>query len=520
MFFYTDYRILIFLNKFQLHSPALPIPEPAMEEGASKWNHSTNKAPTEVYQFQSFDRHVKKGQQRIAKMSVASSSSSALEIELVRVRSRVKELETERFFFNKKLKHLLRKLSEEKASWMRIEQQKMNAVIKELKDELRREKRNRQKMDIINSKLSSDLADAKLSARQLIDDFQTERKDRELLEDICNELVKEIESSKAALKSMETECTRIQDEVEEERKMLQMAEVWREERVQMKLIDAKLILEQKYYQMNSLIGDLETFLSSRGATNLDTTKMNEAMGIVQSLDSFNVVDIEEELHYTPPKSYDIYTIMEDIRNSGTNESEIDQCLRPSPASHSSDVQNVNPQPNEQSSNVDFIKEFANHGSDDEQSSYSFSDFINGNGEEDRHMSSFVVTGHDQNENQEPLSSSDHQQFRGKGSSFHKLSKSPVSSDGNQKRVSRTIDSSSIDVSVAGREVVNQQEILTQWSTHSQGQRNPHISRAMKGCIEWPRGNGIQRYGSKTKLLEVSLESQKTQVRNTLKQRIR
>lgn len=451
---------MIFPNKFQLHSPALPIPEPAMEEGASKWNHSTNRAPAEVvyHQFQSFDRHVKKGRQRIAKMSVASSSSSsALEIELVRVRSRVKDLETERFFFKKKLKHLLRKLSEEKASWMRIEQQKMNAVIKELKDELRREKRNRQKMDIINSKLSSDLADAKLSARQLIDDFRTERKGRELLEDICNELVKEIESSKAALKSMETECSRIQDEVEEERKMLQMAEVWREERVQMKLIDAKLILEQKYYQMNSLIGDLESFLSSRDATNLDTTKMNEAMGIVQSLDSFNVVDIEEELHYTPPKSYDIYTIMEDIRNSGTNESEID---------HSSDVQNVNPQTN-----------------DDEQSSYSFSDFINGNGgEEDRrHMS------------MEPLSCSDNQQLRGKGS--------------------RRVDSWS-------REVVSRQEILTQWSTRSQGQRNPHISRAMKGCIEWPRGNGIQRYGSKTKLLEVSLESQKTQVRNTLKQRIR
>ena len=41
-----------------------------------------------------------------------------------------------------------------------------------------------------------------------------------------------------------------------------MAEVWREERVHMKLIDAKVALDEKYSQMNKLVADLETFLKS------------------------------------------------------------------------------------------------------------------------------------------------------------------------------------------------------------------------------------------------------------------
>ncbi|MCE3051206.1 hypothetical protein HAX54_049114 [Datura stramonium] len=49
---------------------------------------------------------------------------------------------------------------------------------------------------------------------------------------------------------------------------------------------------------------------------------------------------------------------------------------------------------------------------------------------------------------------------------------------------------------------------------SGGPRNPHTARAMKGCIEWPRG--IPKHGLKSKLLEARIESQKSQLRNVLK----
>ena len=45
--------------------------------------------------------------------------------------------------------------------------------------------------------------------------------------------------------------------------MLQIAEVWHEERVQMKLIEAKLALEKKSSALDKLREDLEAFINSK-----------------------------------------------------------------------------------------------------------------------------------------------------------------------------------------------------------------------------------------------------------------
>ena len=42
-----------------------------------------------------------------------------------------------------------------------------------------------------------------------------------------------------------------------------MPEVWREERVQMKLIEAKFALEQKSFALDKLREDLEAFINSK-----------------------------------------------------------------------------------------------------------------------------------------------------------------------------------------------------------------------------------------------------------------
>ncbi|KAF3570339.1 hypothetical protein F2Q69_00060680 [Brassica cretica] len=59
-------------------------------------------------------------------------------------------------------------------------------------------------------------------------------RERDTLE-VCEELVTRIDELKA-------ETRRIWDEMEEERRMLQMAEMWREEKVRVRLRDAKLSL--------------------------------------------------------------------------------------------------------------------------------------------------------------------------------------------------------------------------------------------------------------------------------------
>lgn len=100
--------------------------------------------------------------------------------------------------------------------------------IMELKAQLDHERRARKKAESVNKKLTKEL--------------MAEKKERETLEKVCEELAAELTSSK-------TDMSRLKMDMEEERKMLRVAEVLREERVQMKLSDAKIMLEEKISEL-------------------------------------------------------------------------------------------------------------------------------------------------------------------------------------------------------------------------------------------------------------------------------
>ncbi|KAI5656271.1 hypothetical protein M9H77_25064 [Catharanthus roseus] len=102
--------------------------------------------------------------------------------------------------------------------------------IAELKAELECERKARKKAESMNKKLARELSE--------------ERKGREVLERLCEELAKEMSSEKA-------EINKMKKDMEEERRMLRVAEVLREERVQMKLTEAKLLLEEKLSELEA-----------------------------------------------------------------------------------------------------------------------------------------------------------------------------------------------------------------------------------------------------------------------------
>lgn len=111
---------------------------------------------------------------------------------------------------------------------MDSELNRAKAQIIELKAELEFERKSRKKMESANKKLVRELSE--------------ERKGREALERFCQELEKKVSAHKSEMSKMEKE-------IEEERKMLRMAEVFREERVQMKLTEAKFLLEEKILEL-------------------------------------------------------------------------------------------------------------------------------------------------------------------------------------------------------------------------------------------------------------------------------
>nr|GMD04881.1 WEB family protein At4g27595, chloroplastic-like [Ipomoea batatas] len=513
----------------------MQLPKSAIE-GATKWDPGNSRLSRDVYHFHSHVRLCRSQQ------TPCLSFASALQFEVLKARNRVKELEVENKHSRKKLKHFVNKLSEERAFWMRKEHQKMRKIVDELKGELRRERRNCQQLDMLNSKLLSDLADTKVSVRRYMQDYEKERKAREILEKVCTDLAKKVEEDSAEIEALDGECTKIRDEVDEERKMLQLSEVWREERVQMKLVDARLILEEKYSEMSDLISGLETFLKSRNVS-ADTIEIGEARMIKRAIDTLKN---HETPKFSPvsPLSNDKYAVSEGPETSRAKELGIDYYLGNSP-SHASGIHNVNP------GSDSFRKLIRN--------SYSKSFVDNDEGCKDANSTGTVTQVDDQRSNHtcggseksvnrvvqnryvkqnsdqgspgfetSEISCVQPKHPKKKGTTLRKLwSSSPNNDDECRTTTSpdenrRLSNGSSHNIDVTSLEKVSSVEVT---NSHNNGLvnlscspvlGNHHIARAMKGCIEWPRGN--PRQGLKAKLLEARLESQKSQLRNILKQR--
>ncbi|KAE8646050.1 hypothetical protein Csa_016254 [Cucumis sativus] len=261
-------------------------------EGATKWDPIGSKISDDrgglIYnQRELLD-------QQVSLVSVISS----LEAELKQTRVRILELETERHASKKKLESFLRKVDEEKAVWRMREHEK---------------------------------------------DYEEERKERVLIEQVCEELAKEIGDDKAEIEASKRESARLREEVEEERKMLQLAEVWREERVQMKLVDAKVAVEEKYSQMNRLVADLENFLRLRGAIS-DIKEMKEAVILGKTASALNIQDIKQ-LSYQHSKPDDIFSIFEEVNFDENHEREVKPYGSFSPATVISKVGTTSPEVN-------------------------------------------------------------------------------------------------------------------------------------------------------------------------------
>ncbi|KAJ8754681.1 hypothetical protein K2173_010772 [Erythroxylum novogranatense] len=500
-------------------------------EGATKWNPVCVGASDEARQIYS---NMKCLNQQVSAVSVVS----ALEAELEQARQRVQDLETERRSSKKKLEHFLKKVSEERAAWRSREHEKIRAFIDDVKADLNHERKNRQRLEIINSKLVNELADAKVSAKRYMQDYEKERKARELIEEVCDELAKEIGEDKAEVDTLKRESVKLREEVDEERKMLQMAEVWREERVQMKLVDAKVALEEKYSQMKKLVADLETFLMSK-STNLEVKEIREAELLMQAAASVNIQDTKAFV-YEPPNLDDIFSVLEDVNLGEANEREIEPCIAYSPASHASKIHTVSPEVNltykDGHGHVEEDEsgwETASH-LEDQGSSYSPEGSVpsvNKNMQErnvsgsETELEGSACEGTPITEISE-LCSVPTKHFK-KASSITRLWRSCpnngenykiISVDGINGRLSNGRKSNGSIISPdqgSGKGGLSPSDLMGVWS--SPDSENPHIARGMKGCIDWPRG--AQKNSLKAKLLEARMESQKIQLRHVLKQKI-
>ncbi|KAK4439798.1 hypothetical protein Salat_0314700 [Sesamum alatum] len=505
------------------YDPSFQCPNSAME-GATKWDPVVEKTSDELKQIF--------GQKKLPNRRAREAPViSALETQLEQARARINELETERRSSKKKLEQFLQKLSDERAAWRSREHEKIRAVIDDMKVELSREKKSRQRLELVNSKLVNELADVKLSAKRYFQEYEKERKARELVEEVCDELAKEIGEDKAEVETLKQESMKLWEEVEEERKMLQMAEVWREERVQMKLVDAKVMLEEKYSQMNRIIADLEAFLSSKSRTS-DSEEMNKAEFLREVATSINIQDIRE-LTYEPPNPDDIFSIFEDVNVGESNEREVDSKLH----TVTPEVKRLNKDSSDRHLDVHMDK---NHELEEDASEWETvshpedqGSIYSPDGSDPSVNKSFRVSNVSRNGGDETptteiseAGSAQPRQLK-KASSISRFWRSCPSNGDNYKIISvegitRRISNGRLSNGAitstdcdSGKGGISPHDLAGQWSSPDSG--NPHINRGMKGCIEWPRN--AQKSSLKARLLEARMESQKIQLRQVLKQKI-
>lgn len=198
-----------------------------------------------------------------------------LEDELWKAQSRIKELETEKFGSKENVKRNRR------ISW----EENTDSLVDYLKEKLSEEREERKSANAENSRLKKKMLEMESTVNRL-------RRERDTLEKVCEELVTRIDDLKAEIK-------RIWYETEEEKQMLQMAEMWREERVRVKLTDAKLSLEEKYEEMNWFVDELEKCLEMAREVGGDELMMRLRRGerLIKSArsleDATNNIDFEK-----------------------------------------------------------------------------------------------------------------------------------------------------------------------------------------------------------------------------------
>lgn len=119
--------------------------------------------------------------------------------------------------------------------------------------ELETEKKLRRRGEKLNKKTGAELEEAKASLAMAMKEVEREKKARRKVEQVCEELAR-------GIGELKRQFAKVREEVEEERDMFHLADLLREERVQMKLSEAKCLYEEQNAVVERLRNELAAFL--------------------------------------------------------------------------------------------------------------------------------------------------------------------------------------------------------------------------------------------------------------------
>lgn len=188
---------------------------------------------------------------------------SALKVEIERAFIQVTKVIHEQKSSERETDFLLHQFEEERAAWKMKEKERIRSAVKAIAGELEIEKKLKRQTERLNKKLGRELADTKTALVRANKELESEKRAREILEQVCDELARGIGEDRAVVEQLKNESAKVREEVEKEREMLHLADVLREERVQMKLLEAKYQFEEKNAVVDELRTELEAYLKTK-----------------------------------------------------------------------------------------------------------------------------------------------------------------------------------------------------------------------------------------------------------------
>ncbi|KAL6537894.1 hypothetical protein OROHE_012181 [Orobanche hederae] len=226
--------------------------------------------------------------------STSLSLFTALKFELDRACAHVAKLFQEQKTSQCDVDILLKHFEQERILWKLKEQDKIRRAMTSIAGELDTERKLRRQTERLNKKLGRDLAETKESLLKADKNLESEKRAREILEQVCDELARGIGEDRAEVEEMKRQSAKVCEEVEKEREMLQLADILREERVQMKLSEAKYQFEEKNAVVDKLRIELEAYLKSKRGGEQENG----------SPSYYKIKELEKYLRETLPCSYE------------------------------------------------------------------------------------------------------------------------------------------------------------------------------------------------------------------------
>lgn len=221
------------------------------------------KVLTHVWRTEDHHHHHHHQEKQQQQPPTSLSLFSAMKAELDRACIHVNKLIHDQKLNQREFDVLLHHFEEEKQAWKIKEKEHVRSAIASVAGDLEVEKKMKRQTERLNKKLGMELADTKAKLVSTLKELECEKRAREILEQVCDELATGIGEDRAKVEELKRESDKVREEIEKEREMLQLADALREERVQMKLSEAKYQFEEKNAVVEKLRTELESFLKNK-----------------------------------------------------------------------------------------------------------------------------------------------------------------------------------------------------------------------------------------------------------------